>query len=130
MSMRGIRAQLLQTDQEWDTRNAVLSRHLADLIEDYAAPAASDGIEIGCQHGALTEQLGQLTHVRHWSGIDPTLPEETVTEHGCTLKPGRANQLDFPDEAFDVAVFANVFEHIPPDERDASLAEIFRVLRP
>jgi ubiquinone/menaquinone biosynthesis C-methylase UbiE len=130
VSTRGIRAQLLQTDQEWDTRNAVLSRHLADLIKEYTAPDATDGIEVGCQHGALTEQLQQLTHVPKWSGIDPTLSVETVTANGCTLRPGRASQIDFPDEAFDVAVFANVFEHIPPAERDVSLSEIYRVLKP
>jgi SAM-dependent methyltransferase len=130
MPSRGIRAQLLQSDQEWDTRNAVLSRHLADLIEEYSARGATNGIEVGCQHGALTEQLQQLTHVPDWAGIDPTLIEETVTDSGCVLRPGRASQLGFPDEAFDVAVFANVFEHIPPAERDASLREIYRVLKP
>jgi ubiquinone/menaquinone biosynthesis C-methylase UbiE len=127
---RGIRAQLLQSEQEWETRNAVLSRHLADLIEEYSAPTATDGIEIGCQEGALTEQLQQLTHVPTWAGIDPKLTEETVTERGCVLRPGRANQLSFSDKSFDVAVFANVFEHIPPAERDASLQEIYRVLKP
>ena len=130
MSNRGVRAQLLQTEAEWDTRNDVLSRHLAGLIEEYGAQGATDGIEIGCQHGALTEQLQQLTHVTKWAGIDPALTEETVTESGCKLRPGRASRLGFPDEVFDVAVFANVFEHIPPEERDASLCEIYRVLKP
>jgi SAM-dependent methyltransferase len=130
MSNRGVRAQLLQSEEEWATRNAVLSRHLADLIDEYCAPGATDGIEIGCQHGALTEQLQQLTHVPNWAGIDPTLTEETVTDAGCRLRPGRASQLGFPDEAFDVAVFANVFEHIPPGEREVSLREIYRVLKP
>jgi hypothetical protein len=64
----------------------------------------------------LTEQMHRLTRVRKWPGIDPTLTEETVTDSGCTLRPGRASQLGFPDEAFDVAVFANVFEHIPPSD--------------
>jgi ubiquinone/menaquinone biosynthesis C-methylase UbiE len=130
MASRGIRAQLLQTDEEWDTRNAVLSRHLADLIEEYSARGGTDGIEVGCQHGALTEQLRELTHVSNWAGIDPTLTEQTVTDSGCVLLPGRASQIGFRDKAFDVAVFANVFEHIPPAERDASLREIYRVLKP
>jgi SAM-dependent methyltransferase len=129
MSTRGIRAQLLQSDEEWAARNAILSRHLADLINEYAAPGAIDGIEVGCQHGALIEQMHRLTRVRKWTGIDPTLTEETVTDSGCTLRPGRASQLGFPDGTFDVAVFANVFEHIPPGERDPSLREIYRVLK-
>jgi SAM-dependent methyltransferase len=129
MSTRGIRAQLLQTEEEWATRNSILSRHLADLINEYTAPGAIDGIEVGCQHGALTEQMKRLTRVPNWTGIDPALTEETVTDRGCTLRPARASRLDFADGAFDVAVFANVFEHIPPGERDVSLREIYRVLK-
>ena len=71
--------------------------------------------------GALTDQMGQLTRVPNWTGIDPALTEKTVTDHGCTLHPARASRLEFPDATFDVALFANVFEHIPPGERDASL---------
>lgn len=130
MPSRGVRAQLLQTEEEWATRNTVLSRHLADLIHEYSAPGSTHGIEIGCQHGALTEQLQRLTHLPNWAGIDPALTQETVTDSGCTLRPGRASELSFADEAFDVAVFANVFEHIPPAERDLSLREIYRVLKP
>jgi SAM-dependent methyltransferase len=129
-SNRGIRAHLLQTDHEWQTRNAVLSSRLAELIKKFSAPGATHGIEIGCQHGALTERLQQLTDVQHWAGIDPKLKEETITGRGCVLRPGRASDLSFPDQSFDVAVFANVFEHIPPDERDISLREIHRVLKP
>jgi SAM-dependent methyltransferase len=127
---RGIRAQFLQTDQEWEARNTVLSRRLADLIIEHSSPRATHGIEIGCQTGALTEQLQQLTHIANWAGIDPKLTEETVTDRGCVLRPGRANELSFADKTFDVAVFANVFEHIPPAERDASMREIYRVLKP
>ena len=68
MSTSGIRVQLLQTEEEWEARNAVLSRHLADLVDEYSAPGATDGIEIGCQHGALTEQMGRLTRVPNWTG--------------------------------------------------------------
>lgn len=129
MSTSGIRAQLLQSDEEWEARNAVLSRHLADLIDAYSAPGSTDGIEIGCQHGALTEQMGRLTRVPNWTGIDPALTDKIVTDRGCTLHPARASRLEFPDEMFDVALFANVFEHIPPGERDVSLREIYRVLK-
>jgi SAM-dependent methyltransferase len=129
MSTGGLRARLLQTEEEWAARNAILSRQLADLVDEYSAPGATDGIEVGCQHGALTEQMGRLTRVPKWTGIDPALTEKTVTDRGCTLYPARASGLEFPDETFDVALFANVFEHIPPDERDVSLREIYRVLK-
>jgi ubiquinone/menaquinone biosynthesis C-methylase UbiE len=124
------RVKLLQSDEEWAARNTVLSRQMADLIDQYSAPGATVGIEIGCQHGALTEQMERLTRVPTWVGIDPALTEETVTDSGCVLRPARASRLEFGDETFDVALFANVFEHVPPDERDVSLREIYRVLKP
>ena len=130
MSTSGIRAQLLQSEEEWAARTAILSRRLADLVDAYSAPGATCGIEIGCQRGGLTDQMGPLTRVPNWTGIDPSLPEKIVTDHGCTLHPARASRLEFPDATFDVALFANVFEHIPPGERDASLQEIYRVLKP
>lgn len=130
MSKDGVRAQLLQTDEEWAARNSILSRSLSELVDRFSAAEATDGIEIGCQRGALTDQMGELTRVPKWTGIDPTLPDKVVTEHGCALYPARASGLDFADGSFDVALFANVFEHIPPDERDSSLREMFRVLKP
>ncbi|WP_260757532.1 class I SAM-dependent methyltransferase [Mycobacterium sp. SMC-8] len=127
---RFVRSQVLQTEDEWVTRGAVLSQSLAGLVDEFSALGAAYGIEIGCQRGALTDQMGQLTRVPKWTGIDPTLPGELVTPRGCVLHPARASRLEFPDATFDVALFANVFEHIPPDERDPSLREIFRVLKP
>ncbi|NVN53740.1 hypothetical protein HLY00_4091 [Mycolicibacterium hippocampi] len=127
---RYARAQFLQTEEEWVTRGEVLSRSLANLVDEFSPRGATSGIEIGCQRGALTDRMGQLTRVPIWSGIDPKLPGELVTEHGCVLQPARASQLEFPERTFDVALFANVFEHIPPAERDVSLGGIFRILKP
>jgi SAM-dependent methyltransferase len=126
----GLRAQLLQSDDEWNARTAVLGRSLAGLVDHFSAPGAKEGIEIGCQRGALTDQMCRLTRVPNWTGIDPGLPDELMTEQGCALYPARASRLQFPAGRFDVALFANVFEHIPPEERDASLREIYRVLKP
>lgn len=130
MSRTGVRAQLLQTEEEWAARNAILSREVASLIDEYSPTGATHGVEIGCQHGALTEQMGRLTRVPTWSGVDPALTETAVTDSDCVLSPGRASHLEYPDATFDVALFANVFEHIPPDERDVSLCEIYRILKP
>ena len=126
----GFGADLLQSEEEWEARNTVLSGQLAGLVDAYSAPGSTNGIEIGCQYGALTDKMGQLTRVPTWTGIDPALTEKMVTDRGCMLHPGRASELEFPDEMFDVALFANVFEHIPPGERDVSLREIYRVLKP
>jgi SAM-dependent methyltransferase len=46
------------------------------------------------------------------------------------LVPGRADSIPFPDQSFDVALFANVYEHVFPGDRVTSLEEIRRVLIP
>ncbi len=42
---------------------------------------------------------------------------------------GKAEQIPFGEEAFDVALFRGVLEHIPPDGQQDSLDEIYRVLK-
>jgi hypothetical protein len=43
----GIGADLLQSEDEWEARNAVLGREMAELINEYTVPDATDGLEIG-----------------------------------------------------------------------------------
>jgi SAM-dependent methyltransferase len=130
MSTSGMAAKLLQTEEECDVRDAILGQEMTDLIDKYCVPGATNGIEIGCQRGALIDQMHRRSRVKTWIGIDPRLTEKrpAAAAVSCALR-GPA-KLDFPDETFDVALFANVFEHIVPGERDASLCEIHRVLKP
>jgi SAM-dependent methyltransferase len=65
-----------------------------------------------------------------WTGVDPTISEAMRSPAGLGLLPGSADELPFDDGAFDVALFANVYEHVLPARREASLAEIRRVLTP
>ena len=53
-----------------------------------------------------------------------------AVERGLRLRPGKANDLKHPDGSFDAALFANVFEHVLPERRVASLRRWVRVLRP
>src|SRR6185312_14021677 len=46
------------------------------------------------------------------------------------LLPGSAHALPFRHDFFRCAVFANVYEHVIPDRRGESLAELRRVLAP
>ena len=130
MTQETIGAQLLQTPAEWDVRNSVLSARLSELVNRFASPSASHGIEVGCQTGVLTDAMSTLTRVGAWTGVDPALTQPTQSARGCRLAPGRASALEFADHSFDVVLLANVYEHIPPDERARSIREIRRVLRP
>ena len=123
---------VMQSQQEWDTRNRVLAESMSALINGFAAESASDGargIDVGCQAGALTDEMNARTPF-HWSGIDPTIASPRTSAAGLELLPGTADELPFDDGSFGVALFANVYEHVLPERRHASLEEIRRVLTP
>lgn len=123
-------ATLLQTPEEWDLRNRILSARMAELINRFASSESTRGLEVGCQGGALTDAMLSQTRIAHWSGIDPALTEPRRTPAGAEVGPGRASRLERASSSVDVVLFANVYEHIPPPERDVSLREMFRILVP
>ena len=119
---------LLPSPQEWAARNRILADGLAQLINDHARISTGRALDVGSQWGVLLDSLAPRTKMQWW-GADP-LVERHRTALGSELVPGIASRLPFPDATFDCAVLANVYEHIPPAERDASVAEIARVLVP
>jgi SAM-dependent methyltransferase len=76
-----------------------------------------------------TDRYAALTGF-DWVGIDPALDRAKRSPNGVELLPGSSDRLEFLDDSFDVAMLANVYEHILPDRRVASFEEIRRVLRP
>ena len=120
---------LMQSPEEWATRGRVLAGSLAGLVRDNLPAPGGRGLDVGCQRGGLIDQITEETGLS-WVGIDPILEEESVTDKGAPIGPGRSDSIPYPNEYFDAAILANVFEHIPPNARQQSLDEIFRVLRP
>jgi SAM-dependent methyltransferase len=120
---------LLQSDDEWDVRNRVLSETLTQLVRDESSEGAGRALDVGCQNGWTTDRYAQLTGLE-WVGIDPALKEPAKSPTGIDLHPGFSNKLAFPDDSFDVVMLANVYEHIFPEDRVASFREMRRVLRP
>jgi SAM-dependent methyltransferase len=118
---------LLQSDEEWDVRNRVLSETLTELIRKEAPQGAKRALDIGCQQGVPTDRYAKLTDL-DWVGIDPVLEEARRSPDGHQLYPGTSDKLDFPDDSFEVAMLANVYEHIFPERRVASFEEMRRVL--
>jgi SAM-dependent methyltransferase len=122
----------MQSPEEWDARNRILAESMSGLINRYAAAATEHpgrGLDVGCQKGALTDAMEAQTPFG-WTGIDPTIAAPTRSAAGLELLPATADRLPFEAEVFDVALFANVYEHVLPEQREASLADIRRVLRP
>lgn len=120
---------VMQSREEWDTRNTVLIETLRALTVEHAPEGASSALDIGCQKGGLTNAWAESTPL-DWFGIDPGLDGPLVTSAGAKLDHGFSNSLAFANEQFDVVMLANVYEHIFPEQRQASFREIARVLRP
>jgi len=128
-SERGLTGRgLLQSEAEWDARNRVLAESLAGLVHKHATPVTGRALDVGCQSGALTDALARITPYA-WLGVDPGITAATRSPEGTPLEPGSARNLPGRDESYDCLLFANVYEHIDPQERMESLSEMRRVLR-
>jgi SAM-dependent methyltransferase len=119
---------LLPSPEEWAVRNRALASTLAELLNRHAPQVTDRALDIGCQWGLLVENLASQTQKRWW-GVDPVI-DRHLSRSGFELVNGSADELPFPDSVFDCAVIANVYEHIPPERRDASLLEMRRILVP
>jgi SAM-dependent methyltransferase len=119
---------LLQSPDEWDARNATLAATMCDLIETYKPDRATTALDVGAEIGGLTDRLAELTLLR-WRAIDPDIQEPAVSPHGVELFPAYGHDIPFDDGEFDCVAFVNVFEHVSPEWRLATLREINRVLR-
>ena len=61
------------------------------------------------------------------AGVDRALPDEI--ERGAPFSVASATALPFPDRSWDVVTCIDVLEHLPPEDRSASIREAFRVAR-
>ncbi len=120
-----------QSPEEWDARNRILAAEMIALINRFCVPTSVDAeaLDVGCQGGDLTDAVAQETPFA-WQGIDPSVTEATTSSHGLKLLPGTSDAIPFADQTFEVALLANVYEHIFPHRRRASWDEMHRVLKP
>lgn len=119
---------LLQSPEEWEIRIQILGRKISELVKYYVEIKNYRGLDIGCQDASVTKIIANHT-LLNWWGLDPFLGKEIIPSMGINLLLGWAHQIPFSNAHFDCAVLANVYEHISPDKRTASLSEIQRVLR-
>lgn len=120
---------LLQSEDEWKARNDELAGTLNELIRRHHVVSTGKALDVGCMRGELTDRYGEGLELRWW-GIDPDIPESGVTAKGAHLSPGYGHELAFRAGSFDCVTFANVYEHVPPNLRSDTIAEIYRVLTP
>ncbi|MEV5410047.1 methyltransferase domain-containing protein [Thermopolyspora sp. NPDC052614] len=92
-------------------------------------------LDVGCGTGYLTRILSQVAgHAGHVTGVDHSAPmieyARGKAPDNCSYLPGEGQELDLPDERFDVVVSSLALHHIPADRRGDAVREMFRVLRP
>jgi SAM-dependent methyltransferase len=106
-------------------------QHVLDpvMMARVASGRFGNALDVGCGEGRFCRML-QAAGIKT-TGIDPTRPLLDLARQrdpGGDYRVGRAEQLDFPDASFDLAVSYITLIDIP-DFR-AAIAEMARVLRP
>ena len=109
-------------------RNAAL---VLDELADVADPAI---LELGAGHGALSRTILEQ-HPTATVTVSDLSPDSVAaiaasdlgTHPRATVRQVDATAIDAPDRAFDLAVFALSFHHLPPEAAAAVLAEGTRV---
>jgi SAM-dependent methyltransferase len=117
-------------------RDPALRQRKADKIrwalQTYSNRSLTQAIclDVGCSSGLMTTALAPL--FAQTLGLDydtvalATIP--VADRQNVIYLRGDAMRLPFGDDSMDVIICAQVYEHVPDDER--LFAEIYRVLRP
>jgi 2-polyprenyl-3-methyl-5-hydroxy-6-metoxy-1,4-benzoquinol methylase len=124
------------TYDKYGATNPVVRRLMGsfeDVLEELFAQADPGSVlDVGCGEGVLTARWANRLPDRRIVGID--LPDPKLeaywqaSSHGnLEFVTGRAEQLPFEDNEFDLACAIETLEHVSDPER--SVAELVRVAR-
>jgi ubiquinone/menaquinone biosynthesis C-methylase UbiE len=114
-----------------------LHQQIADRTADLAvsaAPAPQRILDVGCGTGYLLRQLAdRCPDATELTGVDPApamiaAARAAAADDRLRWREGTAEELPFPDGAFDLAVSTTSFDHWA--DQSAGLRECARVLAP
>jgi ubiquinone/menaquinone biosynthesis C-methylase UbiE len=107
------------------------------LIEQAQIRPSHRVLDLGCGTGTLTVMIKQAHPDSEVTGLDgdPQILEiarRKATQAGTSINfdEGMAYQLPYPDASFDRVLSSMVFHHLTTQDKERTLAEIYRVLRP
>ena len=101
-------------------------------LTEVLALSGKDVLEIGCGGGTRSLEIAAVC--QSLTGIDPS--EADISEarnRGITntkFALGTADNLEFPDNSFDVVIYTLSFHHVPKELMQVSIDEALRVLKP
>lgn len=114
-------------DQLW---SPVIRPPAERLLVDLPLAQARDVIDVGCGSGALLPLIQARAPLATVLGVDRSegMLARARAKHSGPLALMDIQELDLPDDSFDVAVLAYVLFHLPDPQR--CLEGIRRILRP
>jgi ubiquinone/menaquinone biosynthesis C-methylase UbiE len=92
-------------------------------------------LDLGCGTGYLTRRAARATgSTGRVVGIDPSAEAIAYARRKsppwCDYQVTGGDAVEGADAGFDVAVSSLAMHHVPPDRREATMAEIHRLVRP
>jgi len=119
---------------KWGMREDTFKRH---LIHQAQIRPGMRVLDLGCGTGTLTILTKQTHPDAEVVGLDgdPAVLEiarskAKQTGVNITLDQGMAFQLPYPDNSFDRVFSSLVIHHLTTDDKQRTMFEIYRVLRP
>jgi len=91
-------------------------------------------LEVGCGFGRITKLIKDKFPISRLKGIDlsPSQIENArkyVKNEEVELSVGRIQDLDIPDNSYDLVIAVEVLMHVPFEEIEAAVAQLVRVSR-
>lgn len=91
-------------------------------------------LEVGCGFGRITKLVKDRFRVSMLKGIDLSPHQiknarKYVKSEEVELSVGRIQDLDIPDNSYDLVIAVEVLMHIPFEEIEATIAQLVRVSR-
>jgi SAM-dependent methyltransferase len=123
--IRPLDTNLFENASHWERRqHRYEEARVAATVE--TVPAGVDSLlDVGCGDGRITNRL--VERIPRVVGVDASAAALSYVD--CENHQGPVDQLDFPDDSFDLVSCLEVIEHLPDGVFEACLAEIQRVAR-
>lgn len=107
------------------------------LLDQSAIGPRQRILDIGCGTGTLAVQLKRLYPGVDLTALDPdpkalARAERKAQRSGVAVKfdRGYSDELPYPDASFDRVLSSFMYHHLRPEDKEKTLREAYRVLRP